>query len=41
MSDLKKIIIDGHEVEVDGAMTILQAVEVSGARFLVFATASG
>ncbi|MDE3120664.1 MAG: NADH-quinone oxidoreductase subunit G [Paracoccaceae bacterium] len=30
MSDLKKIIIDGHEVEVDGAMTIIQAAEVAG-----------
>ncbi len=30
MTDLKKIIIDGNEVEVDGAMTILQAAEVAG-----------
>ncbi|MGE4610650.1 MAG: NADH-quinone oxidoreductase subunit NuoG [Paracoccaceae bacterium] len=30
MSDLKKIIIDDQEVEVDGAMTILQAAEVAG-----------
>ncbi|MBV1865412.1 MAG: NADH-quinone oxidoreductase subunit NuoG [Rhodobacteraceae bacterium] len=30
MSDLKKIIIDDKEVEVDGAMTILQACEVAG-----------
>ncbi|NQW14370.1 MAG: NADH-quinone oxidoreductase subunit G [Rhodobacter sp.] len=30
MSDLKKINIDGHVVEVDGAMTILQACEVAG-----------
>ncbi|WP_298491914.1 NADH-quinone oxidoreductase subunit NuoG [uncultured Maritimibacter sp.] len=30
MADLKKISIDGHEVEVDGAMTILQACEVAG-----------
>ncbi len=30
MSDLKKIVIDGNEVEVDGAMTILQAAEVAG-----------
>lgn len=30
MSDLKKIIIDGTEVEVDPAMTILQACEVAG-----------
>jgi len=30
MSDLKKIIIDDQEVEVDGAMTILQAAEVVG-----------
>lgn len=29
MSDLKKIIIDGQEVEVDGAMTLLQACEVA------------
>jgi len=30
MSDLKKIIIDGAEIEVDPAMTILQACEVAG-----------
>ena len=30
MSNLKKIIIDGIEVEVDGAMTIIQAAEVAG-----------
>ena len=30
MSDLRKIIIDGTEVEVDPAMTILQACEVAG-----------
>jgi NADH-quinone oxidoreductase subunit G len=30
MSNLKKIIIDGKEVEVDGAMTIIQAAEVAG-----------
>lgn len=30
MSDLKKIIIDDQELEVDGAMTILQAAEVAG-----------
>jgi len=30
MTDLKKIIIDGNEIEVDGAMTILQAAEVAG-----------
>ena len=30
MSNLKKIVIDGHEVEVEGAMTILQACEVAG-----------
>ncbi len=30
MSNLKKIVIDGNEVEVDGAMTILQAAEVAG-----------
>ena len=30
MSDLKKIIIDGREVEVPGAMTLIQACEVAG-----------
>lgn len=30
MSDLKKIVIDGSEIEVDGRMTILQACEVAG-----------
>ena len=30
MSDLKKIIIDGQEVEVPGAMTLIQACEVAG-----------
>ncbi|QEW21335.1 NADH-quinone oxidoreductase chain 3 [Marinibacterium anthonyi] len=30
MSDLRKIIIDGHEVEVDQAMTLIQACEVAG-----------
>ena len=30
MSNLKKIIIDGIEVEVDGAMTLIQAAEVAG-----------
>jgi len=30
MSDLKKIIIDGQEVAVDGAMTLIQACEVAG-----------
>ncbi len=30
MSDLKKIIIDGKEVEVPGAMTLIQACEVAG-----------
>ena len=30
MSDLKKIVIDGQELEVDGAMTILQACDVAG-----------
>ena len=30
MSDLKKIIIDGKEVEVDGAMTLIQACEQAG-----------
>ena len=30
MSDQRKIIIDGQEVEVDGAMTLIQACEVAG-----------
>ena len=30
MKDLKKIIIDGNEVEVDGAMTLIQACEFAG-----------
>ena len=30
MSDLRKIVIDGDEVEVDGRMTLLQACEVAG-----------
>ena len=30
MTNLKKINIDGIEVEVDGAMTIIQAAEVAG-----------
>ena len=30
MSDLKKIVIDDQEIEVDGAMTILQAAEIAG-----------
>ena len=30
MSDLKKIVIDGDEIEVDGRMTLLQACEVAG-----------
>ena len=30
MTDLKNIIIDGNEVEVDGAMTLIQACEVAG-----------
>ncbi len=30
MSDLKKIVIDGNEIEVDGAMTLIQACEESG-----------
>jgi NADH-quinone oxidoreductase subunit G len=30
MSDLRKIVIDGHEVEVDGAMTLIQACEQAG-----------
>ena len=34
MTDLKKIDIDGTIVEVDGAMTILQACEVAGVETL-------
>ena len=30
MSDLKKVVIDGNEVEVDGAMTLIQACEQAG-----------
>ncbi|NRB03790.1 MAG: NADH-quinone oxidoreductase subunit G [Rhodobacteraceae bacterium] len=30
MSELKKVVIDGTEVEVDGAMTLIQACEVAG-----------
>ncbi|MBY6115517.1 NADH-quinone oxidoreductase subunit NuoG [Mameliella alba] len=30
MSDLRKIIIDGQEIEVDGAMTLIQACEEAG-----------
>ena len=30
MTNLKTIVIDGNEIEVDGAMTILQAAEVAG-----------
>ena len=30
MSDLKKVVIDGTEVEVDGAMILIQACEVAG-----------
>ena len=30
MSDLRKIIIDDREVEVPGAMTLIQACEVAG-----------
>ena len=30
MSDLRKIIIDGQELEVDGAMTLIQACEAAG-----------
>jgi len=30
MSDLRKVNIDGHEVEVDGAMTLIQACEEAG-----------
>ncbi|WP_400087696.1 NADH-quinone oxidoreductase subunit NuoG [Yoonia sp. R78084] len=30
MSDLRKVIIDGNEVEVDGAMTLIQACEEAG-----------
>ncbi|SEW02070.1 NADH dehydrogenase subunit G [Cognatiyoonia koreensis] len=30
MSDLRKVIIDGNEIEVDGAMTLIQACEQAG-----------
>ncbi|WP_375228085.1 NADH-quinone oxidoreductase subunit NuoG [Roseobacter sp. S98] len=30
MSDLRKVIIDGNEIEVDGAMTLIQACEEAG-----------
>ncbi|MCR8546257.1 NADH-quinone oxidoreductase subunit NuoG [Salipiger sp. P9] len=30
MSDLRKIVIDGNEIEVDGAMTLIQACEQAG-----------
>ncbi|MEM6566596.1 MAG: NADH-quinone oxidoreductase subunit NuoG [Pseudomonadota bacterium] len=30
MSDLKKVVIDGQEIEVEGAMTLIQACEVAG-----------
>ena len=30
MSDLRKVIIDGNEIEVDGAMTLIQACETAG-----------
>ena len=30
MSDLRKIVIDGNEIEVDGAMTLIQACEEAG-----------
>lgn len=30
MTELKKIIIDDHEIEVDGAMTLIQACEIVG-----------
>ncbi|MDF1709743.1 MAG: NADH-quinone oxidoreductase subunit NuoG [Paracoccaceae bacterium] len=30
MADLRKIIIDGHEVEVEGALTLIQACELAG-----------
>lgn len=30
MSDLRKVIIDGTEIEVDGAMTLIQACEIAG-----------
>ena len=42
MSDLRKVVIDGNEVEVDGAMTLIQACEEAGVeipRFLLSRTA--
>ena len=30
MSDIRKIVIDGKEIEVDGAMTLIQACEQVG-----------
>jgi len=30
MADLRKIIIDGHEIEVEGALTLIQACELAG-----------
>ena len=36
MSDLRKIIIDGQEVEVDGAMTLLQACKLQMLKFQDF-----
>ena len=30
MSDLRKVVIDGNEIEVDGAMTLIQACEEAG-----------
>jgi len=30
MSDIRKIIIDGNEVEAEGAMTLIQACEQAG-----------
>jgi NADH-quinone oxidoreductase subunit G len=41
MSNLKKISIDGIEVEVDGAMTIIQAAKSPGSRSRASATTSG
>lgn len=41
MSDLRKINIDGTEVEVDGAMTLIQACEEAGVETpVVFAITS-
>ena len=30
MADLRKVVIDGTEIEVDGAMTLIQACEEAG-----------